>query len=516
MYNSNINPRFAACNAGDKLKKTKTLALVLTLIFSLLLSACSKEPERLEGDNTLPSASIPQETEDLFEEEEETETTTIPTEETSETTKRTAISTEAPELATTTGTTSPENTAPITPGELSSHTTVQTQVPDTETEIVTSKIVVSELPVTKPKKTEPAITETTASKVSPVKTAITRPYSYYSMSDIQKYAYDTLYKGIITFEEEIEFSSDSKVSINDLYYVYQTMLNDQTDLFYINNTIQYYANTSTKNVVKVLIEYTISRQEAEKKLKAADAAADSIIAEINDSMSEYDIVKLFHDRVITATDYSLTSADGSNIYGTLVGKSALCQGYAKTFTYLCNKAGIQSLLVTGEADSEPHMWNMVKVDGSWYHIDLTWDDANRAQDAEFIRYDYLNVPDSVINRSRTIYSQEYSYPKASSLKANYYVVSGYTAASYKEAESLLTNMIVNSSKTKNRYVQFICTSKESYEEIKTKLFDKYSGTALNILDSANQLCTNKINRDTLTYNTNDDTYTIKLFLEYLD
>ncbi len=505
------------------MKKAKTLVLVLTLIFSLFLSACSNEPERLEGDNTLPTASIPQETEeDLL--EEDTETTTIPTEETSETTKRTAISTNAPELATTTGTTSPENTAPITPEELSSHTSIKTQkqtqtktsVPDTSAETEASKIVVPGLTVTKPSETDYTFTETTAPKVSPVRTAITRPYSYYSMSEAQKYAYDTLYKGIIAFDEEITFSSDSKVSVNDLYYVYQTMLNDQTDLFYINNTIQYYANTSTKNVVKVLIEYTITKQEAEKKLKAADAAANSIIAEINDSMSEYDIVKLFHDKVIIATDYSLTSTDGSNIYGTLVGKSALCQGYAKTFTYLCNKVGIQSLLVTGEADTEPHMWNMVKIDGSWYHIDLTWDDANRAQDAEFIRYDYLNVPDSVINRSRTTYSQDYSYPKASSLKANYFVVNGYTASSYKEAESLLTNLIVKSSKTKNSYVQFICTSKESYEEIKKKLFDKDTGTALNILDSANELCTNKINRDTLTYNTNDDTYTIKLFLQYLD
>lgn len=58
---------------------------------------------------------------------------------------------------------------------------------------------------------------------------------------------------------------------------------------------------------------------------------------------------------------------------------AVCEGYANLFQELCSKAGIQSLLATGNTKrpngSIPwigHAWNLVKADGKWHHIDATW------------------------------------------------------------------------------------------------------------------------------------------------
>ena len=47
---------------------------------------------------------------------------------------------------------------------------------------------------------------------------------------------------------------------------------------------------------------------------------------------------------------------------------------------LCDKAGIDCVLVDGHAIDEPdsageaHMWNYVKIDGTWYAVDATWND----------------------------------------------------------------------------------------------------------------------------------------------
>ena len=69
-------------------------------------------------------------------------------------------------------------------------------------------------------------------------------------------------------------------------------------------------------------------------------------------------------------------ADESNVikyssYAALVQHSAVCQGFAGTFYRLCLESGIDSRIVSSEAMS--HAWNIVELDGSYYHLDATWD-----------------------------------------------------------------------------------------------------------------------------------------------
>ncbi len=54
----------------------------------------------------------------------------------------------------------------------------------------------------------------------------------------------------------------------------------------------------------------------------------------------------------------------------------VCEGYAKALQLLCHKAGIPCLQVSGYADGGGHMWAAVKLNGSWYFCDPTWDDPN--------------------------------------------------------------------------------------------------------------------------------------------
>lgn len=45
--------------------------------------------------------------------------------------------------------------------------------------------------------------------------------------------------------------------------------------------------------------------------------------------------------------------------------------------------------------SEPHTWNLVKVDGKYYNLDVTWDDQ------ENVVYTYFLRSDSFMEKSRT-------------------------------------------------------------------------------------------------------------------
>lgn len=69
-------------------------------------------------------------------------------------------------------------------------------------------------------------------------------------------------------------------------------------------------------------------------------------------------------------------ADESNVikyssYAALVQHSAVCQGFAGAFYRLCLESGIDSRIVSSEAMN--HAWNIVELEGSYYHLDATWD-----------------------------------------------------------------------------------------------------------------------------------------------
>lgn len=71
-------------------------------------------------------------------------------------------------------------------------------------------------------------------------------------------------------------------------------------------------------------------------------------------------------------------------------KLAVCDGYARLFKSLCDRAGINCMMITGYIRwaSDPigsqtqrtHAWNAVEVDGSWKLIDATWASGYTDQD----------------------------------------------------------------------------------------------------------------------------------------
>ena len=56
-------------------------------------------------------------------------------------------------------------------------------------------------------------------------------------------------------------------------------------------------------------------------------------------------------------------------------KAGVCSGYSRLFYRLAKEAGLEVRIILGKTaggSTEGHAWNMVQVDGKWYHIDVTW------------------------------------------------------------------------------------------------------------------------------------------------
>ena len=80
--------------------------------------------------------------------------------------------------------------------------------------------------------------------------------------------------------------------------------------------------------------------------------------------------------------------------GVLTRGYGVCDSYSKAYQMLLNAAGITNRRVT----SKTHAWNVIQLDGTEYHIDVTWDDPAGDETAVsgWEGYDYFCINDELI------------------------------------------------------------------------------------------------------------------------
>lgn len=112
-------------------------------------------------------------------------------------------------------------------------------------------------------------------------------------------------------------------------------------------------------------------------------AVDAIVAQyipLLQGMSTQEQIIAVHDFICNQVTYSdetaLGNADFSSAYDGLASGQGVCTTYALLFQKFMDQLGIPCYVATGNVRGTGHAWNVVNVDGSWYHVDCTWDDQS--------------------------------------------------------------------------------------------------------------------------------------------
>jgi hypothetical protein len=112
---------------------------------------------------------------------------------------------------------------------------------------------------------------------------------------------------------------------------------------------------------------------------------------------EWDKLIYIHDFICTSVQYDkLKKAYSHEIIGPLGQGVGVCEGIAKAVKSLCDALGIWCIVAICDNNPEKgikyrHTWNIVKIGGTYYHLDVTFDNSLGQNDA--IRYDYFMLSD---------------------------------------------------------------------------------------------------------------------------
>ncbi len=158
--------------------------------------------------------------------------------------------------------------------------------------------------------------------------------------------------------------------------------------------------------------------------------------------SDYEKVVAYHDYIVTHTKYGLLEGEEEDISftaaGALLHGTAVCNGYAEAMELLLLCSGVETYMAVGMTDDGTHAWNIVNIDGDWYHVDTTWDDPIPDMGKESIHV-YLNVNDAVMEKTHTW--NRSAYPECTNMEYNYYRQEGTAFDSFNDFKRyVLTEM----------------------------------------------------------------------------
>lgn len=142
--------------------------------------------------------------------------------------------------------------------------------------------------------------------------------------------------------------------------------------------------------IKILPDYFTTTGREEAVDKAVEDYLDT--AGFTPFTSDYEKIKTAHDTIVNCCEYDWRNSQlthrhiKSTAYGVLINGEASCQGYSVAMYRLLRESGIDCRIITGDAtspetgDTEYHAWNLVKLGGKWYNVDVSWDDQTGGYD----------------------------------------------------------------------------------------------------------------------------------------
>ena len=230
----------------------------------------------------------------------------------------------------------------------------------------------------------------------------TKKWAYNHISVNQQMIYQRLFACAESVATECDVS-DLKITADDIYTVFWAFDYDNPQFLELGSGFTYnYTPSETQDKMnKIMINY--GRDPNQIFWSDFDVIVQTILTNANAQLSDYEKLKYIHDWLVNNTVYTNTDAlyeseaDGPVIYG-----KALCEGYSKAFMYFAQSMGFECVCIAGSVKSGDHMWNMVKLDGQWYHVDVTWDDPVMSDGSQSLRYDYFLKSDSEIMRDHSI------------------------------------------------------------------------------------------------------------------
>ena len=223
----------------------------------------------------------------------------------------------------------------------------------------------------------------------------------YASTDSYAMAKAAIVRGIESRATSVNLKSYG-LSPEELKNIWADIDSNNPQYFYLCGGYTYYYN-QFKGQIKKVYSITLSYYDYSKAdVQNYDKALNKIIAQIDPTLPDREKALLLHDYLVSHVQYSqsiysVSPNDCMSAFGPIMNGAGVCSGYAKAYQALLKKVGIEAKYISGKVSTTGHGWNLVKLNDSWYHVDVTWDDPSPDR-LGYVSHDYFLLSDSAISK----------------------------------------------------------------------------------------------------------------------
>ncbi len=268
-------------------------------------------------------------------------------------------------------------------------------------------------------------------------------FAYSELSESGKTCYAEIYSILTDMLEKVELSSRDTDEIDQAF---RAVMVDHPEIFYVKGySIGKYMNGKMLKRIVFSGTYTMDKTVVENKQSEVEAYVDDVVRGCPKGAGDYDKIKYVYDYLIRHNEYVPDSENNQNILSVVENGKTVCQGYTKAMQLILGRMGIFCTLVNGTAcgangvpdsaqlanakDAEwgGHVWNIVKCNGLYYNIDVTWgdavitlmkDDGTLSQNVD-VNYEFFLVDDATLDETHAP-EPVVQMPYCNSMEDNYY------------------------------------------------------------------------------------------------
>ena len=304
-------------------------------------------------------------------------------------------------------------------------------------------------------------------------------YYYYDLLNGQeKIVYKDILNALLNVKSDVNLSFNAPRDVVKKIIKYVT--NDRPDIFWYGEG----CTLTLKNDLVEMITFDYRMSLSEVNAMKYRIVNSSFFRELDQLIlsrtSDFDKALVAYEYIIKHTEYDCYATGNNsvkceyayNMDGVVIKNKAVCSGYSKVFQYFMNRHGIYCTLVTGKTVKGRHSWNLIKLYGSYYYIDVTWSDPvfknGAPKSPDFVLYDYFCITTEELNKSHQVIFDN-KMPPCVDTRCNYYRYYNMISTSF-SIEDILSR-IINAYRNGKQEAEIRYSSRQDYLIATRELFD---------------------------------------------
>ncbi len=176
------------------------------------------------------------------------------------------------------------------------------------------------------------------------------------------------------------FPEGVRITAEELRYIMCIVYYKYPMLFNISGTYNFsYTNDANSYIVDVQPVYAMTPIEYASAKTEVERWIDGVVSLTDSTFTPIDYALFFYDYLAMNFEYDTSNANNAALqsrtaYSMIKTGKGVCQAYTALYTLLLNEVGVETSFAHSDSEYMNHVWNLVKLDGKWYHVDVTWGD----------------------------------------------------------------------------------------------------------------------------------------------